>query len=85
MITLRSHDELLKLERGVPDRARDARRGRQARSRRASTTAELDRLAEAEIRRRAPGRRSRAIAGYPATLCTSVNDEVVHGIPGAAL
>ena len=30
------------------------------------------------------GRRSWATTGYPATLCVSVNDEVVHGIPGAA-
>ncbi len=33
--------------------------------------------------RPAPPRPSSGYHGYPATLCVSVNDEVVHGIPGA--
>ncbi len=47
------------------------------------TTGELDRLAAAEIR--AAGARPSFLGylGFPATICTSVNDEVVHGIPGA--
>lgn len=51
------------------------------------TTAELDRHAARAIERR--GLRSsflgygpHGLPGYPATLCTSVNDEIVHGIPG---
>ena len=36
------------------------------------------------IRARAPCRRSWATTAYPATICTSVNDEVVHGIPSPA-
>ena len=48
------------------------------------TTKELDRLADALIvERGAPSRPSRATAAIPATLCISVNEEVVHGIPGA--
>jgi methionyl aminopeptidase len=45
------------------------------------TTAELD--AEAERRVRAAGAEPafKGYRGYPATLCTSVNHEVVHGIP----
>ncbi|MDQ2869778.1 MAG: type I methionyl aminopeptidase [Acidobacteriota bacterium] len=46
------------------------------------TTEELDRLAEAEIRRRGAKPAFLGYRGYPKTLCTSVNDEVVHGIPG---
>jgi methionyl aminopeptidase len=46
------------------------------------STEELDRLAEAEIRRRGAKPAFLGYRGYPKTLCTSVNDEVVHGIPG---
>jgi methionyl aminopeptidase len=44
-------------------------------------TAELDALAEETIR--AAGARPSFLGyhGYPATLCTSVNDQVVHAIP----
>ena len=46
------------------------------------TTEELDRIAEAEIRRRGARPAFVGYRGYPKTLCTSINDEVVHGIPG---
>jgi methionyl aminopeptidase len=46
------------------------------------TTDELDRIAEAEIRRRGARPAFVGYRGYPKTLCTSINDEVVHGIPG---
>lgn len=46
------------------------------------STAELDRIAEAVIRAH-PGAKPgfKGYHGFPATLCTSVNEEVVHGIP----
>lgn len=46
------------------------------------TTAELDAVSAAAIER--GGARSNFLGyeGYPATVCISVNDEVVHGIPG---
>jgi len=47
------------------------------------TTDELDRIAEEEIRRRGARPAFVGYRGYPKTLCTSVNDEVVHGIPGS--
>jgi len=53
------------------------------------TTADLDALAEAALRRR--DARSSSLGythegyRYPASLCTSVNDEVVHGIPGSCI
>ncbi len=45
------------------------------------TTRELDKVAEEYIRdnKAIPG--FLGYRGYPATLCTSVNDQVVHGIP----
>ncbi len=45
------------------------------------TTAELDRLAEARTRERGAVPAFKGYHGYPASLCISVNDEVVHGIP----
>jgi methionyl aminopeptidase len=46
------------------------------------TPRELDALAEAEIRARGAIPSFLGYHGFPATLCVSVNDEVVHGIPG---
>jgi methionyl aminopeptidase len=45
------------------------------------TTAELDTLAEREIRAAGATPSFKGYHGYPATICTSVNDEIVHGIP----
>jgi methionyl aminopeptidase len=46
------------------------------------TTEDLDRIAETEIRKRGARPAFVGYRGYPKTLCTSINDEVVHGIPG---
>ena len=45
------------------------------------TTADLDRLAERLVRERGAEPAFKGYRGYPATLCASVNEEVVHGIP----
>ena len=45
------------------------------------TTKELDRIAEEFIIRNGGVPTCKGYEGYPATLCTSVNDTVVHGIP----
>ena len=45
------------------------------------TTKELDRLAEEYIRKMGGVPTCKGYEGCPATLCTSVNDTVVHGIP----
>jgi methionyl aminopeptidase len=45
------------------------------------TTEELDRLAAARTRERGAVPAFLGYHGYPASLCISVNDEVVHGIP----
>lgn len=45
------------------------------------TTKELDRLAEEFILKNKGVPSCKGYEGFPATLCTSVNDMVVHGIP----
>jgi len=46
------------------------------------TTKELDQLAEKYIRSIGGIPTCKGYEGFPASLCTSVSDEVVHGIPG---
>ena len=46
------------------------------------TTAELDRLAEEYIRSQGAVPSFKGYNQFPASICTSVNDELVHGIPG---
>ena len=45
------------------------------------TTRELDSIAEDRVRAAGAIPAFKGYHGYPATLCTSVNEEVVHGIP----
>jgi methionyl aminopeptidase len=45
------------------------------------STAELDAIAERVIREAGAVPSFKGYLGFPATICTSVNDEVVHGIP----
>jgi len=47
------------------------------------TTKELDIWAEKLIRSRGAMPGFKGYHGFPATLCTSVNEQVVHGIPGS--
>src|SRR6058998_3908024 len=46
------------------------------------TTKELDTIAREHIVRSGAKPAFLGYRGYPATLCISVNEEVVHGIPG---
>ena len=46
------------------------------------TTAELDRVAEEMTRKLGAQPAFKGYRGFPRTLCTSINHEVVHGIPG---
>ena len=47
------------------------------------TTKKLDELAEKYIISMGGVPTCKGYEGFPATLCTSINDEVVHGIPGS--
>ena len=46
------------------------------------TTQELDRLADQYIRRSGAIPAFKGYCGFPANICTSINEQVVHGIPG---
>ncbi len=46
------------------------------------TTAELDDIAANEVEKRGAVASFKGYRGFPASICTSVNEEVVHGIPG---
>jgi methionyl aminopeptidase len=46
------------------------------------TTAELDKIAEEFILKHNAKPSFKGYNGFPASICASVNDEVVHGIPG---
>jgi len=46
------------------------------------TTKELNRLAERLTRQKGATPAFKGYNGYPATLCVSVNEEIIHGIPG---
>jgi methionyl aminopeptidase len=48
-------------------------------------TAELDRLAEYGIRQAGGLPTFKGYNGFPASICVSINDEVVHGIPGSRI
>ena len=45
------------------------------------TTRELDGIAEDEIRRHGAVPSFKGLYGFPATICASINHEIVHGIP----
>ncbi len=47
------------------------------------TTKELDRLAEDFIIRSGAVPAFKGYRGFPASICTSINEQVVHGIPGS--
>ena len=47
------------------------------------TTAELDDIAVEEVKRSGAEPSFKGYRGYPSSICTSVNEEVVHGIPGS--
>jgi methionyl aminopeptidase len=46
------------------------------------TTKELDRIAEDQIRSAGAVPSFLGYHGFPASICTSVNEQIVHGIPG---
>jgi methionyl aminopeptidase len=81
MITIRSQEELDFLERAsrVVMETLDVLDGAVEPG---ITTDDLDRIAAEEIRRRGARAAFLNYRGFPKTICTSVNDEVVHGIPG---
>jgi methionyl aminopeptidase len=81
VITIRSFDEIARLERASQVVLETLEALEQAVAP-GVTTEDLDRIAAEEIRRRNAKPAFLNYRGFPKTICTSVNDEVVHGIPG---
>lgn len=80
MITLKGRAELLKMERAtwiVQQTLAEC----VAACRPGVTTEEIDRIAAEGIRKRGGRAAFPGYRGYPKTICSSVNEEVVHGIP----
>lgn len=83
MITLKSEEELIYLRaasRIVADVLAELREVIVTNP--GITTQKLDRLAESLILRRGARPAFKGYRGFPCCLCTSVNQQVVHGIPG---
>ncbi|MDO4918705.1 type I methionyl aminopeptidase [Kocuria sp.] len=80
-IQVKSDAELAAMARAgvVTSRALDAA---VAAARPGATTADLDRAFRAVLDEYDAGSNFLGYYGYPATVCASVNEEVVHGIPG---
>ncbi|MBN2808658.1 MAG: type I methionyl aminopeptidase [Deltaproteobacteria bacterium] len=80
MIALRSKREIVKLKaagRMVAEVLQLVKKNVQP----GISTAALDKIAENEILKQGARPAFKGYAGFPATLCTSVNYEIVHGIP----
>jgi methionyl aminopeptidase len=84
MIFLKSSSELETLDRANRLVHRVLREVESA-ARPGVTTAELDELAEEMIRSNGGTPAFKGYRGFPATLCASVNDVIVHGIPNRRL
>jgi len=80
MICLKSERELETMDR-ANRLVHSTLRAVEAAAKPGVSTAELDRMAEELIRAGGGEPAFKGYRGYPATLCTSVNDVIVHGIP----
>ena len=80
MIVCKSPDELVRM-RDANQLVADVLTRLQAMVCPGVTTRELDSVAESQIREAGAIPAFKGYQGYPATLCASINDAVVHGIP----
>ncbi|MEJ2188942.1 MAG: type I methionyl aminopeptidase [Acidobacteriota bacterium] len=82
MICLKSERELETMDR-ANRLVHSTLRAVEAAAKPGVSTAELDHMAEEMIRAGGGEPAFKGYRGFPATLCTSVNDVIVHGIPSA--
>jgi len=78
----RNHDELVKMRRAGRVVAEMHEKTREA-ARPGVTTAEIDAVARQVLEHRGATSNFLGYHGFPAVICTSPNDMIVHGIPGA--
>lgn len=81
MIPLKSNDDLQQLRKSAAILAQIMRSLRES-IEVGKTTSEIDKLAEDLVRKENALPAFKGYRGYPASICISINDEVVHGIPG---
>ena len=81
MITIKSAEDIKAMRRAGSILARTLAKLSQA-LQPGMTTIELDRLAASEIKAAGATAAFLGHEGFPNSVCVSVNDEVVHGIPG---
>lgn len=81
MVYLRDTDEIAKI-RGAAQLVARTLRMLEGYVRPGISTAELDEMAEGFIRENGGRPAFKGYRGFPASICSSVNDEVVHAIPG---
>jgi methionyl aminopeptidase len=84
MVTLKSPREIEKMRRSGAITSR-VLTGLMKTARAGMTTGELDRLAERGIRDAGGIPTFKGYNGFSASICASVNEEVVHGIPGSRI
>ena len=80
-IEYKTHDQV-RLMRRAGLVVADALAAVRAQARPGQTTADLDAIAADVIRSAGATPSFLGYDGFPATLCVSINDEIVHGIPG---
>lgn len=81
MIVLKSAKELERMRRAGWI-VREAHREVQKAIRPGVTTKQLDRIADRVIRKHGAIPSFKGYNGFPGSICTSINNELVHGIPG---
>jgi methionyl aminopeptidase len=81
MIILKSAEEIERIRRAGRITARTVERLMSS-VKPGITTGQLDAMAEKEIRGEGAVPSFKGYRGFPGTICTSVNEQVVHGIPG---
>lgn len=81
MIPIKSKEDLEMLRKSGKILARITQKLRES-IRAGISTEEIDQLAEELTRREGAIPAFKGYRGFPANICTSVNEEIVHGIPG---
>ncbi len=81
MIIIKSTEEIVKMRRAGKVTALVLQKLRQE-TRVGVTTAHLDHMAVQELNKLGAKSSFKGYRGFPASVCVSVNDEIVHGIPG---
>lgn len=84
MIILKSQAEIKKMS-GACHVVAEILEGLKAYIKDGMSTADIDAFAEEGLRKRGAAAAFKGYRGYPASVCVSVNDQVIHGIPSRSV